>query len=132
MSLSLTSLKVREMKVAAVVVAAGESKRMGKNKLLLKLHGKRLIDHVLDALEASKVNEIIVVLGNKAHEIRRVVEPRLNRVKTVVNERYEEGMTASFKAGLKEAEEADAAFLVLGDQLILDPKFMVVKAEINS
>jgi len=38
---------------------------MGKNNLLLKLGGKRLINHILDALEASKVDEIIVVLGNK-------------------------------------------------------------------
>jgi molybdenum cofactor cytidylyltransferase len=114
----------RNMKVAAVVLAAGKSKRMGKNKLLLKLAGKRLIDHILDALEASEIDEIIVVLGSKPWEISDVVKPRLNRVRIVVNEKYEEGMTSSFKTGLKQIEHADAALLVLGDQLILDPKFI--------
>jgi len=97
---------------------------MGKNKLLLKLGGKRLIDYILDALEDSKVDEIIVVLGNRPWEIADVVKPRLNRIRIVVNERYEEGMTSSFKTGLKQIGRADAALLVLGDQLILDPKFV--------
>jgi len=117
------------MKTAAVVLAAGKSDRMGKNKLLLKLGGKRMIDHVLDALEASKVDEIIVVLGYKPWEVMKVVEPRLNHVRIVVNERYEKGMTSSFKIGLKQVERVDAALLVLGDQLILDPKFITVMIE---
>jgi len=114
------------MKTAAIVLAAGKSKRMGKNKLLLKLGGKRLIDHILDTLEASKVDEIIVVLGYKPWEAMEVVEPRLNHIKVVVNERYEKGMTSSFKIGLKQVKRVDAALLVLGDQLILDPKFINV------
>jgi len=114
------------MKVVAVVLAAGKSERMGKNKLLLKLKGKTLIALILDALEASKVDEIIVVLGNKPWEIADVIKPRLNRIRIVVNERYEEGMTSSFKTGLGHIEHADAALLVLGDQLILDPIFVNV------
>jgi molybdenum cofactor cytidylyltransferase len=117
------------MKTAAVVLAAGKSERMGKNKLLLNLGGKRLIDHTLDILEASKVDEIIVVLGNKHWEIADAVKSRLNRIKIVVNRKYEEGMTSSFKAGLKQIQDKDAALLVLGDQLILDPKFVNVMIE---
>jgi molybdenum cofactor cytidylyltransferase len=117
------------MRVAAVVLAAGKSERMGRNKLLLKLRDKTLLDLILDALVASKVDEIIVVLGNKSWEIADVIKPRLNRIRMVVNERYEEGMTSSFKTGLKRIEHADAAILVLGDQLILDPKFLDVMIE---
>lgn len=117
------------MKVAAVALVAGKSERMGESKLLLKLGGKMLIDHILDALESSKVNEIIVVLGYKPWEVIEVIEPRLNRIKIVVNERYEEGMTSSFKIGLKQIERVDAVLLVLGDQLILDPKFINVMIE---
>jgi molybdenum cofactor cytidylyltransferase len=114
------------MRVAAVVLAAGKSERMGRNKLLLKLRGKTLIEIILDALETSKVDEIIVVLGNKPREVADVVKPRLNRIRIIVNKNYEEGMTSSFKTGLKQIEHADAALLILGDQLILDPKFVNV------
>ncbi len=116
------------MKVVAVVLAAGKSERMGKNKLLLRLGGKMLIDHILNALEASKVNEIILVLGYKPWKVTEAVKPRLN-LKIAVNERYEEGMTSSFKIGLKQIEHVDAALLVLGDQLILDPRFIDVMIE---
>ena len=112
------------MKVAAIILAAGKSERMEKNKLLLKLRGKTLIELVLEALEASKVDEIIVVLGHKPWEIEDVIKSRVNRIRMVINERYEEGMTSSFKTGMRHVEHADAAFLVLGDQLILDPKFL--------
>lgn len=116
----------KAMKIAAVVLAAGKSERMGRNKLLLKLKGKTLIELILEALEASKVDEIIVVLGHKPWKVRDVIKSRENRIRIVVNERYEEGMISSFKTGLKHIEHADAAFLVLGDQLILDPKFLNV------
>ncbi len=117
------------MRVAAVVLAAGKSERMGRNKLLLKLRGKPLIELVLDALEASEVDEIIIVLGNKPWEIAKVIKPQLNRIRLVVNESYEEGMTSSFKTGLMQIKHAEAALLVLGDQLILDPKFLNIMIE---
>jgi len=112
------------MRIVAVVLAAGKSERMGKNKLLLKLRGKALIELILDALEASKIDEIIVVLGNKPWEITDVIKPRLNHIRIIVNENYEEGMISSFKTGLKQIEFADAVLLILGDQLILDPKLV--------
>ena len=62
-------MKGRLMITAAVVLAAGRSERMRKNKLLLRLGGKRLIDHNLEALEASNIDEIVVVLGHEPEEI---------------------------------------------------------------
>jgi molybdenum cofactor cytidylyltransferase len=114
------------MKTAAVVLAAGKSERMGRNKLLLKLHQRTLIDIVLDALETSEINEIVVVVGHRPDEILRALKPRLDRVKIAINEEYEEGMASSFQAGLKEVVDADAAFLVLGDEPILDCSFLKV------
>jgi molybdenum cofactor cytidylyltransferase len=97
---------------------------MGKNKLLLKLRGKPLIELVLDALEASKVDEIIVVLGHKPWEIEDAIRYKFNLVRTVVNENYVMGMSSSFKTGIKNVGRVDAAFLVLGDQLIFDSEFL--------
>jgi molybdenum cofactor cytidylyltransferase len=52
--------------IAAIVPAAGMSTRMGRNKLLLPFKGKPLIVHAVETLLASKIEEVIVVLGNEA------------------------------------------------------------------
>jgi len=122
------------MRIAAVILAAGKSERMGKNKLLIKFHGKKLIDYILDVMKDSKIDETVIVLGYKPWEITNSIKTRLRCVKIVVNEGFEEGMTSSFKVGLKEVENADAVFLVLGDQPLLKPKLinaMIDKMERN-
>lgn len=112
------------MITAAVVLAAGRSDRMGKNKLLLRLGGKRLIDHNLDALEASNIDEIVVVLGHEPEGSIAALKPRLNHIRIVINEEYEDGMSSSLKTGLNQTKNADAVLLVLGDQPILDYKLI--------
>lgn len=99
------------MKTAAIVLAAGKSSRMGRNKLLLKLDGKTILEHIL-----SKLTEYptLVVTGHKPEEIRPII--RRFGVKEVYNSRYSAGMTTSFQAGLSKLDpDIDAAFLVLGD-----------------
>jgi molybdenum cofactor cytidylyltransferase len=112
------------MRTAAIVLAAGKSERMGRNKLLLKLGQKTLVESVIDALESSKIDEIVVVLGHNPKEITDVLRLRPDGVKAVINERYEEGMTSSFQSGLRQIMNVDAAFLVLGDEPILDHEFL--------
>ena len=102
------------MKLAAVVLAAGKSERMGRNKLLLRVGGRPILDLLLNALDASAVDEVFVVLGHRPEELRPIVEA--HRAEIVLNPDYEKGMTSSFKAGLRQVS-AEAAFLVLGDQL---------------
>lgn len=108
---------MKKMRMAAVVLAAGKSERMGTNKLLLEVGGCTILDRILDALDASTVVEVFVVLGHRPEELRPTVEA--HRAEAVDNRDYEEGMTSSFKAGLRMVT-ADAVFLVLGDQLGLD------------
>ena len=104
--------------ISAIVLAAGRSTRMGRNKLILPLDGKPVLQRVLDALKHSKVDETVVVLGGGADEVRRSVD--LEGTKVVVNRRYSEGMSASIKAGLARMDRsADAAIIVLGDQPFL-------------
>ena len=106
------------------MLAAGKSERMGQNKLLLRLNGKTLIETNLDALAAADINEQVIVLGHKLEEIVEVIKPRLNMVKIALNVDYEKGMVSSFQTGLIVLSKVDAAFLVLGDQPILDPKLL--------
>lgn len=105
------------MRMAAVVLAAGKSERMGTNKLLLEVAGHTIIDRLLYVLDGSSVDEVFVVLGHRPEALRRFVEA--HRAEVVFNPYYEEGMTSSVKAGLRRVS-ADAAFLVLGDQLGLE------------
>lgn len=115
------------MRAVAVVLAAGKSSRMGSNKLLLVVGGRTILDRVLDALEASVVDEIVVVLGHDPEAIEAIVEA--HGVNPVLNIKYEKGMTSSFQAGLRETA-AESAFLVLGDQLGLDPALLDVMMEL--
>lgn len=114
------------MRTAAVVLAAGKSERMGTNKLLLEVEGRTILDRLLDALDESVVDETFVVLGHRPEELRPTVAA--HRAEAVLNPDYEEGMTSSFRAGLKEVS-ADAAFLVLGDQLGLKADLLESMAE---
>jgi molybdenum cofactor cytidylyltransferase len=101
--------------ISAIVLAAGESKRMGKSKLLLKWQGKIILKHVLDNLLNSRVDEVILVLGPEADRILKRVPAE--KVKIVINPDYKEGMSASIRQGLRAMDEKAKAFLiVLGDQ----------------
>jgi molybdenum cofactor cytidylyltransferase len=112
---------VSPLKVAAVVLAAGKSQRMGRNKLLLKLGGITALDRVLFSIKASRVDDVFVVLGHRPEDLIPIVDA--HTAEAVFNPDYEEGMTTSFKAGLNRAS-VDAAFLCLGDQAVLDPALM--------
>lgn len=108
--------------IGAVVLAAGESKRMGEPKLLLQIKGKRVIERVVDSFKGV-VDELVVVLG---HEPENLI-PALDElgVRWMVNENYREGMASSFKRGLEEFRDCEAVFLALGDQPFVDRDFLV-------
>jgi molybdenum cofactor cytidylyltransferase len=95
--------------IAAVVLAAGESTRFGQPKQLL------LLDRVLQNVRAAQLDDVVVVLGAHAEEIRH--EIRFERERIVVNADYAHGMSTSLQAGLRALPTAaDAALIVLGDQ----------------
>ena len=59
--------------ISAILLAAGQSKRIKKeNKLLKKYKGKILINHILQSLIKSKVQKIIIVLGNEHNKIKKI------------------------------------------------------------
>ncbi len=102
-------------KVAAVILAAGQSRRMGRPKQLLRAAGKTLLEHTLANVRASGASEIVLVLGARADEIRS--QTVLEGVTVVVNPEYEQGMGTSIGAGLKALSQGvSAALIVLADQ----------------
>ena len=107
--------------IAAIVLAAGLSARMGRPKLTLPIAKKTVLEGVLDAFRSSKVDEIVVVLGADAAQIRRSVKFGDERI--VINPDYRRGMSGSLKIGLSAVEkQADAVIIALGDQPFLAPK----------
>src|SRR5579859_1190160 len=103
------------MKVAGIILAAGRSTRLGRPKQLLPLGGKPLLQHVIDAANASTLDEVVVVLGEHATEIGKAISP--GRATVVVNERYAEGQSTSLHRGLEALDDGmDGALFILGDQ----------------
>ncbi len=104
--------------VSAIVLAAGMSTRMGRVKQLLPVQGEPLLQIVLDTLSQTAVDEIVLVLGFEADEIRRHM--RLGSARVVINEAFRQGMSTSLRAGISNlAPEAQAALIVLADQPFL-------------
>jgi len=102
-------------KIAAIVLAAGRSSRMGRNKLLLDWNGKPIVAHVLDKLAGMGFAETIVVTGHQAGKVKAALEARPG-LKLVEARDHATGMAASLKAGLKSlSPEIDAALVILGD-----------------
>jgi molybdenum cofactor cytidylyltransferase len=101
--------------IAAIVLAAGESKRMpGANKLLCEVHGEPMLAHVVDVLAGAGLAQIVVVTGHEATEIRGALSGR--DVVFTHNPDYRGGMSSSLRVGLEAVEgKVDAALVCLGD-----------------
>lgn len=108
--------------ISAIVLAAGESQRMGEqNKLLLPFHGRPLIEHVVQTVCASEAGEVIVVLGYEADRVREVLDDY--DVTCVHNPRFREGMTTSIHAGVRAAApETDGFMICLSDLPLIEPE----------
>ena len=103
------------MRSAGVVLAAGSSRRMGRPKQLLDVGGRPLLEVVLGHANASRLDDVIVVLGAGADDIQAQVD--LGRARVVVNPDHESGMASSLRTGLAALDnDVDRAMVILGDQ----------------
>jgi molybdenum cofactor cytidylyltransferase len=101
--------------IAGIVLAAGESKRMGQPKQLIQIDGRTLLQHVVDAALASRLDPVLVVVGHQAPAVQASLEGRA--VAFVDNPDYHDGLSTSVKSGLRALPaDADAAMFLLGDQ----------------
>jgi molybdenum cofactor cytidylyltransferase len=114
--------------VSAVVLAAGLSRRMGTNKLLLPFGEGTVLSHIVSVLQACPLDEIVVVTGHEHEKIEEMLGRYVGRhphdgpggLRFVYNPNYAMGeMLSSIQAGLmamRRASHCDAALIVLGDQ----------------
>jgi len=84
------------MTIAALLLAAGESTRMGRMKQLVPWDGRPLVAWQAEQLRDAGADEVVVVLGHRAAEIRAAVPPWC---RVVVNEAYKDGRATSLRAG---------------------------------
>ena len=109
--------------ISAIVLAAGESKRMGRPKQMLEWQGRTLLQHSLESLINSDADEIILVLGHEAEAIRKSLAEF--QIKIVINPDYKQGMASSLRQGLLAMDPTSEAFLVLlADQPGIGPEIM--------
>ncbi len=102
-------------KVSALVLAAGQSRRMGgRDKLMEQVMGRPLLRHAVEAVSASAIDEVVAVLPPDAPDRTAALEGSGARI--VLNPRAEEGMGRSISAGMAElGPDPDAVMVVLAD-----------------
>jgi molybdenum cofactor cytidylyltransferase len=104
----------------AIVLAAGESKRMGFPKMLLIFKGKSMLENVIENIKLSNVNHILVVTGAETEKITDLASSL--GVTCCYNDRYKEGMLSSVKCGFRNLpEDFDAVLVFQGDQPLIKP-----------
>ena len=98
--------------IKAILLAAGQSKRMKSENKLIKLYkNKPLINYSLNVLKKSKVNKIIIVLGHQQKELKKIIKKNKKIIFTY-NKNYKKGMASSIKIGLKKISKNDKGFIV--------------------
>jgi molybdenum cofactor cytidylyltransferase len=102
-----------EARVAAIVLAAGASTRMGRNKLLLDVAGESLVRRAVRAAIEGGVDEVVVVLGHDEQRVRAELDGLA--CVPVVNPDHAEGAGTSVRTGVRRVAGADALMVVLAD-----------------
>jgi len=98
-----------------MILAAGESKRMGKPKLLLPFGEKTIIERVIDSVIQSKLDDVLVVLGAHREKIEKKIKDF--SIKIVVNPNFKNDMLSSVQCGFRALpEDVEASLVILGDQ----------------
>ena len=110
-------------RIAAVVLAAGLSSRMGENKLLVEISGQPLIRHTVQAVLASHASPVIVVTGRDAEKVGYALSGL--DVRLIKNDDFAKGLSTSLKSGVNAVPaESDGALIVLGDMPSVAPALL--------
>ena len=115
--------------IAGLILAAGESSRMGRAKALLAYRGRTFLETILATLGAAGIERVAVVLGHHAQEVQRAVG--LQGVEVVLNREYRRGQTSSLQAGLRAlaTPELEAIVLCLVDHPAVSPTTLLALVE---
>ena len=115
--------------ISGLILGAGASQRLGPPKQLLPFRGTTMLGWVVDQTQrAEGLDEIVVVLGRAADEIRERVDFGAARV--VENPVFAEGCSSSYRAGIEALDpRSEAIMIILGDQPGITPQIIDTLAE---
>ncbi len=109
------------MKIALLILAAGESRRMGSPKQLLAWEHTTLLGHAIETAISSRADQVLVLLGAEASDIRNSLN--MDGIEIIVNEDWKEGLGSTIRKGVTFIESLDpvpdAVLLMLADQPLL-------------
>lgn len=107
--------------ISAILLAAGQSKRMnGENKLTKKIQGIPLIKHSIKNILAASIDELIVVLGYQKEIVEKLIGKH-EKIKLVFNKDFESGMASSIKIGLNNlSDKTESFFICLSDMPLVN------------
>ena len=106
-------------RVAGVVLAAGQSTRMGRNKMLLEIGGRTLVRRAVSTALAAGLDPVLVVLGHESEKVRAELSGLA--CTPVLNREYASGMNTSLRAGIAAlSDDVAAAVVLLGDMPLVD------------
>lgn len=112
--------------IVSLILAAGQSKRFGSPKQLLKWKDSNLLEHAIQSVCESKVSKTFLVLGANYAQILK--EVKTNHVEIVRNETWEKGLGNSIAFGvnhiLKSNANIDGILLMLADQPLIDSEYL--------
>jgi molybdenum cofactor cytidylyltransferase len=114
--------------VAGIVLAAGASQRMGRNKLFLELEGETLLRRAVGRAAAAGLAPVLVVLGHQAERALRELEGMT--CQPIVNPDFARGINVSLRAGIAAVPaHAKAAVVVLGDMPLVTARMLATLVE---
>ncbi len=108
--------------ISAIILAAGESNRMGQPKLLLPWGSMTVLEHVLMVYQAGGLTDLLVISGGARTEVEELA--KVHQVKCIFNPDYKGGeMVSSIQLGLKaQNDSVEATLICLADQPQVQPK----------
>ncbi len=115
-------------RVAGLVLAAGSSSRMGRNKLLFELEGEPLVRRAVRRAAAGGLDPVLVVVGHEADRVERALDGVAHRL--VFNPDHERGINDSLRKGVTAlSPEADAVMVMLADMPLVTAGMIAAMVE---
>jgi molybdenum cofactor cytidylyltransferase len=113
------SRRAAPAEIAGVLLAAGLSTRMGRNKLFLEIGGQSVLGRALAVALAARLDPLLVVVGHEADRVRAALSG--TRALPVVNPDYARGLNTSLRTGIAALPEGtEAAVVMLADMPLVD------------
>jgi molybdenum cofactor cytidylyltransferase len=111
----------RQPRIGALILAAGQSRRMGEvNKLLIDIDGKPMVRHVAETILAAPVTPVVAVLGHERDRVRAAFAGL--KLRAIYNPDYAAGISTSLKRGLAALpDDIDGVLVCLGDMPLVGP-----------